>query len=68
MLKYKTITFPLEEAQLIKNVKTGQVPVQDAFDMIEETLSRVDDLLQESDLSETSDVEFMNEVILECLV
>lgn len=64
LLETGFITFPLLEAELVKDIKYGRMEVEATVNLIEETLSAVDSLLETTTIPESSDRVYMNIFLL----
>jgi hypothetical protein len=55
LLSEEFVTFPLKEAEYVKSVKSGTVPVETVLAFLEQLLDEVDSLLTKSELPEKVD-------------
>jgi hypothetical protein len=67
LLDSNFITFPLKNRLYIRSIKEGNEQLEDVMNYIDKKLNVVQEKLESSDLSEKSDEEFMDRLILSLL-
>jgi hypothetical protein len=67
LLDSNFITFPLKNRLYIHSIKEGNEQLEDVMNYIDKKLNVVQEKLESSDLSEKSDEEFMDRLILSLL-
>jgi hypothetical protein len=63
LLTTKHIAFPRPDAELLKNIKTGQIPYDEVATIIETGVAELHDIHQKSTLPEQGDSEFVKDFI-----
>lgn len=64
LFKYKTITFPLKEAELLKSIKLGFLNyVDDVLPLLEKLTDEAKELSEKSDFPKNVDVEFWEDFV-----
>ena len=61
------ITFPLNNAKLIRDIKQGKHELKDILKMIEERESRIEDAYVRSTLQNSADIEAINKLQIKIL-
>lgn len=67
LLETRFIQFPLKEKELVLKVKNGEVDMEETLNLIQETLSEVDALIETSDIPKHCSEKEVNELLLKIL-
>jgi predicted nucleotidyltransferase len=67
ILKEGKITFPLKDAEFIRNIKQGERPAQEVLDLLEKKIAEVEELSKNSNLPSKVDIGFWDDFLFKVM-